>query len=72
MTHDQACITNAQLDEAVKNSGIILRDGEDTFFAKLKAQNVPILLFSAGITQIVEVAMRCKSKAGLTDNMGKW
>lgn len=65
----EACITNAQLDEAVKNSGIILRDGEDTFFAKLKAQNVPILLFSAGITQIVEVAMRCKSKAGLTDNM---
>lgn len=65
----EAKITKTQLDDAVKASGIILREREAEFFASLKARDVPILLFSAGITQIVQAAMKHKSTAGLTDNM---
>ena len=33
-------------------------------------QKTPVLLFSAGIKQIVEYAMEYKAAAGLTSNMG--
>jgi len=65
----QAQISAVKLDEAVQKSGIILREREAEFFAQLQSQKIPILLFSAGITQIVEAAMRFKSVGGLTDNM---
>ena len=64
-----AQISAVKLDEAVQKSGIILREREAEFFAQLQSQKIPILLFSAGITQIVEAAMRFKSVGGLTDNM---
>ena len=50
----KAKLNNKDLDDAVKNSGIILRNGEADFFQFIKEKSLPVLLFSAGITQIVQ------------------
>lgn len=63
----EASLTRAQVEAAVKSSEIILRENEAAFFDKLK--NLPILLFSAGIADIVQAAMVYKANAGFTDNM---
>ena len=63
----EAKLTRDQVEAAVKSSEIILRENEAVFFDKLK--NLPILLFSAGIADIVQAAMVYKSEAGFTDNM---
>lgn len=63
----EASLTRAQVELAVKSSEIILRENEAAFFDKLK--NLPILLFSAGIADIVQAAMVYKANAGFTDNM---
>lgn len=55
------------IKQSVKDSNIHIRDGEKEFFELL--QSLPILLFSAGISQIVEYAMDSKSSAGITSNM---
>jgi len=65
----KAKLNNNDLDDAVKNSEIILRNGEADFFQFIKEKSLPVLLFSAGITQIVQAAMKYKSTSGLTSNM---
>ena len=60
-------ISRDQIDQAVRQSEIILRENEAAFFEKIK--DLPILLFSAGIADIVQAAMVHKADQGLTDNM---
>ena len=57
------------IEKAVEDSALILRENEDHFFKLLVNNHVPILLFSAGISQIVQYAMVYKAKAGFTQNM---
>ena len=42
------------IDDVVKNSEIILRNGEADFFQFIREKSLPVLLFSAGITQVVQ------------------
>ena len=64
------------IEKAVEDSALILRENEDDFFKLFEDNQVPILLFSAGISQIVQFAMVYKAKAGFTENMkgtsAKW
>ena len=53
----------------MKDSEIILRDGEKEFFEYFYESKIPVLLFSAGISNIVQAAMVYKASAGFTDNM---
>ena len=57
------------IEKAVEDSALILRENENDFFKLFEDNQVPILLFSAGISQIVQFAMVYKAKAGFTDNM---
>ena len=57
------------IEKAVEDSALILRENEDDFFKLFEDNQVPILLFSAGISQIVQFAMIYKAKAGFTENM---
>ena len=57
------------IEKAVEDSALILRENEDNFFKLFEDNKVPILLFSAGISQIVQFAMVYKAKAGFTENM---
>ena len=63
----KASITRDQVNKAVKGSQVILRECEEEFFEQIK--QLPILLFSAGITDIVKAAMVHKATAGFTENM---
>jgi len=62
-----ANIKKSKIQESVKTSGIHIREKEAEFFKFL--EEIPILIFSAGIKQIVEYAMKYKASAGLTSNM---
>ena len=57
------------IEKAVEDSALILRENEDNFFKLFEDNQVPILLFSAGISQIVQFAMVYKAKSGFTENM---
>ena len=57
------------IEKAVEDSALILRENENDFFKLFEDNQVPILLFSAGISQIVQFAMVYKAKAGFTENM---
>ena len=57
------------IEKAVEDSALILRENEDDFFKLFEDNQVPILLFSAGISQIVQFAMVYKAKEGFTENM---
>jgi len=63
----EAKVKRNQIADTVKNSHIVLREGEADFFTKIR--DLPILLFSAGIADIVAAAMEYKARDGLTGNM---
>ncbi|XP_075068686.1 cytosolic 5'-nucleotidase 3A isoform X1 [Mixophyes fleayi] len=47
-----------QLAEVVRDSDIMLKDGYETFFDKLNEHNVPVFIFSAGLGDVLEEAIR--------------
>ncbi|CAG5106305.1 Oidioi.mRNA.OKI2018_I69.chr1.g2783.t1.cds [Oikopleura dioica] len=60
-------VQKQKIQESVRKSAIHIRERNDEFFKLL--EKTPVLLFSAGIKQIVEYAMEYKAAAGLTSNM---
>jgi len=60
-------VQKSTIQESVRTSAIHIRANEAEFFKLL--EKTPVLLFSAGIKQIVEYAMEYKASAGLTSNM---
>ncbi|XP_064409216.1 cytosolic 5'-nucleotidase 3 isoform X2 [Latimeria chalumnae] len=47
-----------KLKEVVKESDVMLREGYEVFFDKLREQDVPVFIFSAGIGDILEEVLR--------------
>uniref|UniRef100_A0A5F8H0J1 5'-nucleotidase, cytosolic IIIB n=1 Tax=Monodelphis domestica TaxID=13616 RepID=A0A5F8H0J1_MONDO len=59
--HDLLCqqkIQKYQIAQIVRDSDAMLRDGFETFFNTLYQSNVPLLIFSAGIGDILEEMIR--------------
>lgn len=47
-----------KLEEVVKNSDIMLKEGYETFFDKLNEHTIPVFIFSAGLGDVLEEAIR--------------
>lgn len=47
-----------EIDKTVKKSKVELRDGTDTMFSTLAKEGIPVLVFSAGIGDVVESILR--------------
>ncbi|XP_068923807.1 7-methylguanosine phosphate-specific 5'-nucleotidase isoform X3 [Petaurus breviceps papuanus] len=59
--HDLLCqqkIQKYQIAQIVRDSDAMLRDGFETFFNTLYRSNIPLLIFSAGIGDILEEIIR--------------
>ncbi|KAJ3607564.1 hypothetical protein NHX12_024615 [Muraenolepis orangiensis] len=54
----QQNIQRDMLAQAVRESGVILRDGYEVFFDRLAELQVPLLIFSAGVGDILEEVVR--------------
>lgn len=59
--------TLASIYESVRSSNIEFREHSTFFFEQCEKYNIPILVFSAGITQVIEELFR--SKSTLRDNI---
>ncbi|KAL7869900.1 hypothetical protein AOLI_G00138880 [Acnodon oligacanthus] len=51
-------IKKDQLSKAVRESGIMLRDRYEVFFGSLKDHSIPLLIFSAGVGDILEEVIK--------------
>jgi len=51
-------ITRTSVSSMVQHSNVRLRDGTEELFSKLKSKSVPILIFSAGMGDILEEVLR--------------
>ncbi|XP_018426937.1 PREDICTED: cytosolic 5'-nucleotidase 3A isoform X2 [Nanorana parkeri] len=47
-----------KLAEVVRDSDIMLKEGYETFFDKLHEHNIPVFIFSAGLGDVLEEAIR--------------
>ncbi|XP_072268339.1 cytosolic 5'-nucleotidase 3A isoform X1 [Pyxicephalus adspersus] len=47
-----------KLPEVVRDSDIMLKEGYETFFDKLHEHNIPVFIFSAGLGDVLEEAIR--------------
>lgn len=59
---EQCGIDKLGISQAVKASSALLRDGCNEFFATLDEYGVPLLIFSAGIADVLEEIIRQQSK----------
>uniref|UniRef100_A0A0N5B0V3 5'-nucleotidase n=1 Tax=Syphacia muris TaxID=451379 RepID=A0A0N5B0V3_9BILA len=53
-------LTKANLENCVKHSRIELRDNAESFFATLSSNDVPIIIFSAGIGNVIDIFLQQK------------
>ncbi|XP_055512898.1 cytosolic 5'-nucleotidase 3-like isoform X2 [Leucoraja erinacea] len=54
----QQRIRKDKLAEIVQESGVVLREGYQTFFDELLKSNIPVFIFSAGVGDILEEIIR--------------
>ncbi|XP_075684647.1 cytosolic 5'-nucleotidase 3A isoform X2 [Rhinoderma darwinii] len=47
-----------KLEEVVRDSNILLKEGYETFFDKLNEHTIPVFIFSAGLGDVLEEAIR--------------
>ena len=51
-------LTKNNLDKAIENCGIEFRDGIKTFFEYMNTKNVPVIILSAGIGNVIEGVLK--------------
>ncbi|KAG3278121.1 5'-nucleotidase, cytosolic IIIA, transcript variant X2 [Ictidomys tridecemlineatus] len=51
-------IPKAKIKEIVEESDVMLKEGYEDFFDKLKQYNIPVFIFSAGIGDVLEEVLR--------------
>ena len=59
---EQCGIDKIGISQAVKTSTALLRDGCNEFFSTLNGYEVPLLIFSAGIADVLEEIIHQQSK----------
>ena len=60
-------LTKAQLEESIENSTIIFRDGAKEFLKDMFKRNIPVVILSAGIGNVIELFL--KKNNCYTDNI---
>ncbi|XP_072454976.1 cytosolic 5'-nucleotidase 3A isoform X1 [Notamacropus eugenii] len=54
----EQALQKSKLCEIVKESDVMLKEGYEHFFDKLKEHNIPVFIFSAGIGDVLEEVLR--------------
>ncbi len=51
-------LTKTKLERSIKNSKVILRKGAKEFLAKMYEKNIPVIILSAGIGNVIEIFLK--------------
>ncbi|XP_069814548.1 cytosolic 5'-nucleotidase 3A isoform X2 [Dendropsophus ebraccatus] len=54
----EQCFQKDKLEEVIRDSDIMLKEGYETFFDKLNEHGIPVFIFSAGLGDVLEEAIR--------------
>lgn len=57
-------VTNTKLEEAVAKANIVFREGAKQFLQKMIVENIPVIILSAGIGNVIESFLKSQNCYG--------